>query len=240
MSKNDITRGDYISLSKAVTKFNKKLNELRTKENEDYLPREYNYLELKDRIKGKNEIQRVIKNLKNFNNADLYITESEEKITAWEHNVLEQERKIALRRMQNKLDKNASRYDQDTIDSLKWNIENLKNFNKLKDRDFRDAVERIHKIGVKDYDLKKLITYRENYYAALQEIQNYKNYVKFKNRIDRIKDPQAFYDFIQKSETMKNLFVFYKGGDGLVLGAFSTNEDAFDYALEEDYNMKVG
>lgn len=40
-------RGDYISLGKAVSQFNKKINELKSEENALLLPDEINYSELK-------------------------------------------------------------------------------------------------------------------------------------------------------------------------------------------------
>lgn len=218
---NKLTRGDYISLSKAVAQFNQTINELKTEENKTYLPNEIVYKNVKEKIVGKNELDRYIKNLKNFKkeNADIYITESGEKLTKWEKGVLEQERKIAINRMTKKLEK-VNPYDKDTRISLTSNIENLKKLENLKKSDFRDLVKRIHNIGVRDYDLRRAIQYRENYYRALQGISHYENYVKFKNRLDRIKDPIKFFKFIQKSDIMKDLFAYYKGGKGLVIRCF--------------------
>lgn len=225
-------------LQKAVARFNKKVVELTTEENKNYIPKQYDYDILKNTIKGSNEMNRVIRNLNKFNRVDLYITEAEEKITSWERNVLEEEKEIALKRMQNQL-QNANKYDKDTIDTLKWNIENIKKLETLKEGNFKDAVARIHRIGVKDYELRKLIQYRENYYKALEEIENYKNFRKFKKMIDRIKDPKEFYEIIQKSSTMSDLFIYYKGNEGIVIGNFATSEEAFNYALENDYNIET-
>lgn len=226
-------------LQKAVAKFNKNIDKLTTEENKSYMPKKYDYDKLKKIVKGKNEMNRLIKNFNKFNKVDLYITEAEEKITTWERNVLEEEREIALKRMGNQL-QNANKYDKDTIDTLKWNIENIKKLETLKDRNFKDTVARLHRIGAKDYELRKLIQYRENYYTALEEIQNYKNYKKFKKMLDKIKDPKEFYETIKKSKVMRELFVFYKGNNGIVIGQFASSEEAFNYALENDYNIKVG
>lgn len=218
---NKLTRGDYISLSKAVAQFNQTINELKTEENKTYLPNEIVYKDVREKIVGKNELDRYIKNLRNFKkeNADVYITESGEKLTKWERKVLEQERKIAINRMTKKLEK-VNPYDKDTRISLTSNIENLKKLENLKKSDFRDLVARIHNIGVRDYDLRRAIQYRENYYHALEGISHYENYVKFKNRIDRIQDPIKFFKFIEKSDIMKDLFTYYKGGKGLVIRCF--------------------
>lgn len=212
MSDYKLSKGDYISLGKAVVQFNKTINELKTEENKSYLPDEINYKELKEQIVGKAELDRYIKNLRSFKkeNAEVYLTEGEEKITIWEKNVLNQERKIATRRIEKAL-QNANKYDKSTIDTLKYNLENMKQLETSTKEDFKDIVARIHKLGRKDYELKRAIQYRENYYQALQNsgVTNYKNYVKFKNRIDRIKDPKKFFEFIQKSDIMADLFVKY-------------------------------
>ena len=218
---NKLTKGDYISLSKAVAQFNQTINELKTVENKTYLPNEIVYKDVREKIVGKNELDRYIKNLRNFKkeNADVYITESGEKLTKWERKVLEEERKIAINRMTKKLEK-VNPYDKDTRISLTSNIENLKKLENLKKSDFKDLVARIHNIGVRDYDLRRAIQYRENYYHALEGISHYENYVKFKNRIDRIHDPIKFFKFIEKSDIMKDLFTYYKGGKGLVIRCF--------------------
>ena len=226
-------------LQKAVAKFNKNIDKLTTEENKSYMPKKQNYDELKKIVKGKSEMNRLIKNFNKFNKVDLYITEADEKITSWERNVLEQEREIALKRMEHQL-QNVNKYDKDTIDTLKKNIENIKNLENLKEKNFKDTVARLHKIGSRDYELKKLIQYRENYYTALEEIQNYKNYKKFKKMLDKIKDPKEFYEFIQKSPTMSDLFIYYKGNQGIIIGEFASSEEGFNYALENDYNIKVG
>lgn len=240
MRKNTFSRGDYISLGKAVAKFNRTINELKSEENKSYFPEEFNYKELKENIKSRNELNRYIKNLRLFNEdtSQIYITESDEKLTLWERNVIEQERKIAINRMTRALNK-VNKYDKDTIDTLKSNISNLKNFENLKNLDFKDTLKRIHRLGSKDYELIRAERYRQNYYKALEQISNYQNFEKFKKRLDRFKNPISFYNFIQKSEIMKDLFVYYKGGEGLVIGAFSNDEEAFNYALENDYEMTI-
>lgn len=239
---SELKRGDYISLGKAVAKFNRTINELKQEENKTYLPEEIKYKDISERIVKKSELDRYIKNLRDFTsnkNDDIYLTEAGEKITSWEREVLETERKTAIKRMNRAL-KKVNQYDKEQIETLKSNIENMKNLENLTKEDFKDTIKRIHRLGATDYEWRKALQYRENYYRALESISNYENYEKFKKRLDRFKNPINFFNFIQKSETMKDLFVYYKGGTGLVIGAFTTSEDAFNYALENDYNMEVG
>ena len=74
---------------------------------------------------------------------------------------------------------------------------------------------------------------------ALESLSNYKNYDKFIKRLKRIKNPKSFYKFIQRSEFFNELFVFYKEGTGVVVDNFNDNEEGFDYALQNDYNIKI-
>ena len=59
-------RGDYIRLSKAVSRFNKIINELNVDERE-YLPDLRDYQDLKEHIKSRKELSRVINSLKRAN-----------------------------------------------------------------------------------------------------------------------------------------------------------------------------
>ena len=236
----NLSRGDYISLGKAVAKFNRTINELKTEENKTYFPEQIEYSKAKEKIFSKSELDRYITNLRKFSleNAQKYLTKAGEEITVWEKDVLKQEKSIALRRLNKEL-KNVSQFDRTQQETLKANISNLKNFEKLTGEEFKRIKNRIHNIGAKDYQLRKAEVFRKNYYEALEGISHFNNYEKFKKRLDKFKNPLNFYNFIQKSETMKDLFVYYKGGEGLTIGAFATTEEAFDYALENDYNMKV-
>lgn len=78
---------DYITLGKAVSNFNKKINELNKEEKKLYLPEKLDYKEVKGNIVTRNELKRVINSLRRFSkegSEDLYITKSGERITKWE------------------------------------------------------------------------------------------------------------------------------------------------------------
>lgn len=240
MSDYKLSRGDYISLGKAVAKFNRTINELKTEENKTYLPEKLEYKDVKKNIVVKRDLDRYIKNLRNFSKetSDIYLTEAGEKITTWERDVLKQESNIALRRMNKQL-KTVSKYDKETIETLKANIKNIKSLEKQNKEEFKRTVQRLHKIGISGYQMKKAIQYKENYLKALEELKNYKNYNKFMKVLNRYKNPISFYNFIQKSDIMSDLFVYYKGGEGIIIGNFASSEDSFDYALENDYGIKI-
>lgn len=57
---------DYLSLGRAVSQFNKKINELNKEEKKLYLPELKNYKDIKSKILTRNELNRVIRSLKSF------------------------------------------------------------------------------------------------------------------------------------------------------------------------------
>lgn len=233
MKYEKLTRGDYISLGKAVAKFNRTIRELEKEGTRDYLPETLVYTDVKNMHVTKSELDKYIKNLRNFSeeNATEVIYESGQSRTKWESDLLEEERQIALRRMRAKLGR-VNKYDKKAREQLEFTIKNLTSLEKISDNyDFKDTVRRIHRIGVRDYDMRRAIQFRENYYKALEQVSNYKHYEEFKKRLDRFTNPLNFFKFIQKSEVLAELFLYYKRGAGLVVGNYATNEDAFNDGL---------
>ena len=69
---------------------------------------------------------------------------------------------------------------------------------------------------------------------ALESVSNFENYELLKNRLDKIKNPSKFYDFISQSNVLMDLFIYYDDNSGtLVYGGFSSNEEAFNNGLVE-------
>lgn len=57
---------DYLSLGRAVSNFNKKINELQKEEKKLYLPETISYKDIKSKIYTRNELNRIINSLKRF------------------------------------------------------------------------------------------------------------------------------------------------------------------------------
>lgn len=80
--------GDYISLGKAVSNFNKKVRELQQEENKLYLPEEKNYIDLRNEIVTRSQLNNIINSLKRFSiqgAEELYTTKGRKEITVWEN-----------------------------------------------------------------------------------------------------------------------------------------------------------
>lgn len=69
--------GDYITLGKAVSNFNKKIREIRNEENKLYLPEEQNYKDIRNEIVTRSQLNSVINSLRRFSKEgaeELYTT----------------------------------------------------------------------------------------------------------------------------------------------------------------------
>lgn len=248
MAKNSMikwTRSDAMKLSYAVREFNRTIKELETEENKLYLPEPLNYKDVKEKIFTRNELNRQINSLNRFNRENeqrLVKTDMGELLTKWEYKELKKEKRRAEKRLTRDLieekEKNAGLRAGFRTQREKELEENIKSLNKLftsKGYDFKKIKNRLHRIGIgiSDYDYYKADIYRQNFYTALKDIKSFKNYKILKEKLDSINNPIKFFEYIQQSDTLSDLFLYYKEGDGLVYGSYASNEDAFNKALEE-------
>lgn len=240
-------QGDFISLGKAVANFNKKIREIKNEENKLYLPDEMEYSQLKSNIVTRAELNRTINSLKRFQKEgaeDLYITESGEKLTKWERKELQKQIRIAsneLKRSKEILEQPfSSGYSKAQMGSVEYrkilaNLRSLQTLEKKSGRDFILMKERIKKFGSYDYTMIKATIYMKNFMKALKEsgAENFEKYQILEKKLNRIKNPINFFNLIQKSNVFSDLFLYYKRGEGLTYGSFATDEERFEYGLEE-------
>lgn len=230
-------RGDYIRLSKAVSSFNKVLNDLDMQAS--YLPEAQEYKVLRDHITTRKELNRVIDSLKRVTPESLQKTvtfDSGEQLTEYEYNELKRQRRNALRSLS--MEKKSILSERPSIgmgDERLSEIEaiqkSIRNFESKSGQSFLDTLSRIKKLGVSDRKMKKAIQFRENMYTALEGISNYDNYELLKSELDKIKNPHKFYDYVKKSPILMDLFLWYKEKDVRQYGSFSSNEEAFNSSL---------
>lgn len=91
---------DYITLGKAVSDFNKKINKLNKEESKLYLPDTISYKNIKSKIYTRNELNRIINSLRRFNKAGAELpieTKGGNIITKWESQELGKQIRIAKR-----------------------------------------------------------------------------------------------------------------------------------------------
>lgn len=228
-------KGDYISLGRAVSQFNKKIKSLEGLKDKSYLPNEIVYKDIKETILSRNELKRVINSLRRFQKEgaeNLYITQAGQKMTEWERNELGILKRSATRKIQSEIEQlnepiysGISRVQMGSFKEkqLRATLENLQKLELLRGYDFKLLKERLLNIGSSDYDLKKAIVYKENY---LKELEKYKSFENYDKLIDKIKNlsPKRFYEFMKKTEFTKDLTYVSDT-------YFSQNE--FNYFLED-------
>lgn len=227
-------QSDYLSLGRAVSNFNKKINELNKEGKKLYLPELKNYNEVKNKILTRNELNRVINSLKRFSKEgaeDIYITKSGEQLTKWERGELANLQRNASRSLRESAKKleipMSSGYSRAQMGSQEYR-EILANLRSLRDLEiktggeFRTMKERLEYFGSLDYKMIKATIFRENFEKALSEsgAENFENYNILKKKLKRIQNPRNFYKFIKNSNVFMDLFEYYKEGDGIIYRRF--------------------
>lgn len=210
-------RGDYITLGRAVANFNKKINELNKEEKKLYLPENIEYKDIKQNITTRNELNRIISSLRRFSREgaeDLYITESGEQITKWERKELGIQARIIGRRLKSALqelnkpnEEGFSRVQMgsDKVNKIKSQLKNLKELEKKKGYEFERLRNRIQGEGTSDYSMKKALVYQENYINEMKKYSHLDNYNLLMNKLNSIKNPISFYEFVSKNELTADL-----------------------------------
>jgi hypothetical protein len=69
---------------------------------------------------------------------------------------------------------------------------------------------------------------------ALEQMSNYDNYELLKDKLDSIKNPEDFYNYISQSTTLSDLFNYYETSpEAQTYGGFDNNQEAFNRALSQ-------
>lgn len=237
------TRSDYVKLGQAVANFNKKINKLQAEENKLYLPNEITYKETKQRITTRKELNRIINSLRRFNQKgaeDLYVTEAGEQITKWERNELKIQTGIITRRINkeiNELKKPISDgYSRVQMGSLRYReleaqLKNLKTLESKQGYEFERLRNRIKNVGTSDYNMRRAITYRQNYMEMIKAYQNFDNYNVLINKLNSLQNPLEFYDYVSQNELLADITFMYDLNSGVALGTIN-DEQIFNNMLE--------
>lgn len=239
-------RGDYIKLGQAVSRFNKIINELDDDERR-YLPDLKDYKEIKEHINSRKELNRVLKALRSANIENLLETktfESGEVVSKWEFKELNKARRRAYRNLQAEKvmilsDRPSIGMGDERLSEIKAIEQSFKNLEAKTGSDLKRLKLRIFSVGRSDYKLSKDVMFRENFYKTLEGISNFQNYEVLKKELDKIKNPTKFYEFVNKSPVLMDLFLWYKESDSLFYGGFSDNEEAFNSTLMYHLGLEI-
>lgn len=185
------------------------------------------------------ELNRQINSLKNFlkeDATDIIELSSGEEIIKWERDELKKLERNATRRLKNELasiDKIEKPYTTQREIEINAQLNNLKTWQNKKGFEFNKMKSRLQNIGTLDYEIKKASVYKENYINAMREaFSNFENFEVLENKLKTIKNPKSFFKYIQQSDYLSDLFLYYDDESGtLVYGGLSSNEEIFNSEL---------
>ena len=232
-------RGDYVRLSKAVAKFNRKISSLQPSEL-TYLPSMKDYQDIKKEILSRKELNRIVNALRRFDveGAEVKVTlPSGEELTKWEYRELKlaRNRAIKLRESQKEDILSGDKFrgmGSEKLSQYEKSIDYLKRIETFKGSEFKEALELTEHLGSKQYDLWIANIYRKNFMESLEQMSEYDNYELLKEKLESIENPLKFYDYIKKSQTLLDLFFYYQDkATSSTYGGFRSNQDAFNRAL---------
>lgn len=237
-------QGDYITLGKAVANFNKKRNELNKIEEIPYLPERLDYEIVKQGISTRRELNRVIKSLKRFQKEgaeELYVTPAGEQKTKWEYKEIMIQKGIRERALKRELKdlyrplESGYSLAQMGNQRVKEIEDELRVINELPNRigyEFTKLERRIKKMGTSDYVMKQSYIYQENFMEELENLA--KNLPEFKEVFEyfsKIKNPIEFFNISQKSNVLKDFFVWYSEPDNY--SGFTDSKDLATYIIAQ-------
>lgn len=89
-------------------------------------------------------------------------------------------------------------------------LRNLRKIEQKSGRDYKRIKQRLNEIGALDYNMVRATIYRENFEYALSFSKEMEGYDLLLRRLNRIKNPINFFNFVRKSNVMSDIFVYYK------------------------------
>ena len=260
------SKQDYLNLQKATRDFNKRVKLLEKYDLVDYaLPKEKVYKEMKKQIMTREQLNQTIKYLNDFKKAsaiDGITLSSGETISRWQLEQIQKFQSKAIKNIEAKIAKEKQLSEErhgykgvanEKIDRLESTLETLKTYDFKSGTELDYAIKRIEKIGSHDYDLVKAQTFRNNFMKTYDAgLASYENYEVFREKLESIKDPRDFYEYVSQSDFLMDSFILYdskaktmskasktNANNGFDYSAYGSNEEAFNNALKFDFGFDI-
>lgn len=233
---------DKRELQKAIYKFNRNVRKLKREESltDVYLPETLKYKDVREDIMTRKEFNRVINALRTFSkkkNQKIVELPSGINITLWEQKQIRYAKRRATRALNLKMSgiqDVAGLMGSSELQQIKSTLESFEKLESKTGYEYKKGRERLFNVGSFDYDLKKANIYRENFMSALEEMKDYDNYNLLKEKLDKIKNPKEFFEFVNQSNEISDLFLYYKDkATAQTYGGFASNQDAFNSGLQK-------
>lgn len=226
-------RGDYITLGKAVSEFNKTIKQLKSEESSLILPDVIDYKELKSDITTRQELNRMINSLKRFQNPTqqkAIKTEGNIEVTRWELTELRKAKRRAEKRFSGEIADIESQGIGTGNTRLNEIRATLKSFDKLErasKEDFKRISASIFKQGTSDFEYRKALIFQKNFISAYEKMGR-KEIVEIARSF---RNPEKFWEFIKNSEFI-DINMQYDREEGLIETLMSKDE-SYLYELEK-------
>ena len=235
---------DFITLEKAVNKFNKKVRELeRLTDDSSYLPETRNFKEVLKSFETRDEFNRIIKSLNNFStqkSSGVKVTlETGQEISRWELTELNRARRRAYKNLMTEKETILNErisigIGDERLREINRQLEKVENVLKTNQRDFNRIKGQVFKYGSTDYYFKQDLLFQKNFLEAIKDLRYLENYDILLNEINKRKNPTDLWNWIKNSEILADVFLWYDDEKGnRSYGAFASNDQRLDRALEE-------
>lgn len=235
---------DFITLEKAVNKFNKKVRELeRLTDDSSYLPETRNFKEVLKSFETRDEFNRIIKSLNNFStqkSSGVRVTlESGQEISRWELTELNRARRRAYKNLMTEKETILNErisigIGDERLREINRQLEKVENVLKTNQRDFNRIKGQVFKYGSTDYYFKQDLLFQKNFLEAIKDLRYLENYDILLNEINKRKNPTDLWNWVKNSEILADVFLWYDDEKGnRSYGAFASNDQRLDRALEE-------
>ena len=235
---------DFITLEKAVNKFNKKVRELeRLTDDSSYLPETRNFKEVLKSFETRDEFNRIIKSLNNFStqkSSGVRVTlETGQEISRWELTELNRARRRAYKNLMTEKETILNErisigIGDERLREINRQLEKVENVLKTNQRDFNRIKDQVFKYGSTDYYFKQDLLFQKNFLEAIKDLRYLENYDILLNEINKRKNPTDLWNWVKNSEILADVFLWYDDEKGnRSYGAFASNDQRLDRALEE-------
>lgn len=235
---------DFITLEKAVNKFNKKVRELeRLTDDSSYLPETRNFKEVLKSFETRDEFNRIIKSLNNFStqkSSGVRVTlETGQEISRWELTELNRARRRAYKNLMTEKETILNErisigIGDERLREINRQLEKVENVLKTNQRDFNRIKGQVFKYGSTDYYFKQDLLFQKNFLEAIKDLRYLENYDILLNEINKRKNPTDLWNWVKNSEILADIFLWYDDEKGnRSYGAFASNDQRLDRALEE-------
>ena len=241
---------DFITLEKAVNKFNKKVRELeRLTDDSSYLPETRNFKEVLKSFETRDEFNRIVKSLNNFStqkSSGVRVTlETGQEISRWELTELNRARRRAYKNLMTEKETILNErisigIGDERLREINRQLEKVENVLNTNQRDFNRIKDQVFKYGSTDYYFKQDLLFQKNFLEAIEDLVNLENYNILLNEVRKRENPTDLWNWVKDSEILADVFLWYDDKKGNTsYGAFASNDDRLNAVLTElDIDIK--